>query len=92
VIRAGVVFAEPGVDKGMVRGLVVDPQEEELLWLEVGLKLEGDDLEQDSAGREGLGFGCNCSGERAHLATPIICRVFIDNWCWHWYCTIKLGA
>jgi hypothetical protein len=79
VVRAGVVFAEPGVDKGMVRGLVVDPQKEELLWLEVGLELEGDDFEWDSAGREGLEFGCDHLGEGAHLALPVIHKVFIDN-------------
>jgi hypothetical protein len=77
----GIVFAEPSVDKGVVRGLVVDPQEEELSQLEVGLELKGDDLEQDSAERKGLGFGCDHLGKRVHLAIPIIHRVFIDSWC-----------
>jgi hypothetical protein len=54
MIGTGVVFAEPSVDEGMVRGLVVDPQEEELLRLEIGLKLEDGDLEQDGVGRGGL--------------------------------------
>jgi hypothetical protein len=62
VIRAGVVFAEPSVDESMVGGLVVDPQEEELSWLEVRLEFKGDDSERDSVGGEGLWFGCNCSG------------------------------
>jgi hypothetical protein len=52
VVRAGVVFAEPSVDKGMVRRLVIDPQEEELSGLKVGLKLEGDNFERDSVRRE----------------------------------------
>jgi hypothetical protein len=30
MIGAGVIFAEPGVDQDMVRGLVVNPQEEKL--------------------------------------------------------------
>jgi hypothetical protein len=30
MVRAGIVFAEPGVDQGVVGRLVVDPQEEEL--------------------------------------------------------------
>jgi hypothetical protein len=30
VVGTGVVFAEPSVDQGMVRRLVVDPQKEEL--------------------------------------------------------------
>jgi hypothetical protein len=30
VIGAGVVFAKPSVDEGVVGGLVVDPKEEEL--------------------------------------------------------------
>jgi hypothetical protein len=54
VVRAGVVFAEPSVDEGMVRRLVVDPQEKELLGLEVGLELKGDNFERDSVGRERL--------------------------------------
>jgi hypothetical protein len=37
VIRAGVVLTEPSVDQGVIGRLVVDPQEEELLRLQVGL-------------------------------------------------------
>jgi hypothetical protein len=54
VVRAGVVFAEPSVNKGMVRRLVIDPQEKELLGLEVGLELKGDNFERDSVRRERL--------------------------------------
>jgi hypothetical protein len=54
VIGAGIVFAESDMYEGVVRRLVVDPEEEELLWLEVGLELEGDDFERDSVGREGF--------------------------------------
>jgi hypothetical protein len=54
VVGAGVVFAEPSVDKGVVGWLIIDPEEEELSWLEVGLKLEGDDLERDCL--RGQGF------------------------------------
>jgi hypothetical protein len=50
MIRAEIAFAEPGVDGSVVGGLVVDPQEEELSWLEVGLKFEGDSFEGDSVG------------------------------------------
>jgi hypothetical protein len=52
MVGAGIVFAEPSVDEGVVGWLVVDPQEEELLWLEVGLEFEHNRLEGDSAGRE----------------------------------------
>jgi hypothetical protein len=52
VVRAGVVLAEPSMDEGVVGRLVVDPQEEELLGLEVGLELEGDNFEGDGIGRE----------------------------------------
>jgi hypothetical protein len=48
VVRAGVVFAEPSVDESVVRGLVIDPQEEELLGLEVGLGFKSDNFEGDS--------------------------------------------
>jgi hypothetical protein len=92
MIRAGVVFAEPGMGEGVVGGLVVDPEEEELSWLKVGLELKGDDLEGESASKEGLRFGCDHSGERAHLALIIVCRVFIESRCWCWYCAIKSGA
>jgi hypothetical protein len=47
MVGARVVFAEPSVDEGMVRRLVVDPQKEELLGLEVRLKLKDGDLEWD---------------------------------------------
>jgi hypothetical protein len=40
MIGARVVFAEPGVDQGVVGRLVVDPQEEELSGLQVGLELK----------------------------------------------------
>jgi hypothetical protein len=33
MVGARVVFAEPGVDQGMVGRLIVDPQEEKLLGL-----------------------------------------------------------
>jgi hypothetical protein len=51
VIGTGVVFAEPSVDEGVVRRLVVDPQEEELPRLEVGLELKNGDLEGNGVGR-----------------------------------------
>jgi hypothetical protein len=47
MIGTGVVFAEPSVDQGVIGRLVVDPQEEELSRLQVGLKLEGSDFEGD---------------------------------------------
>jgi hypothetical protein len=62
VIRARVIFAKPGVDEGVIRGLIVDPQEKELSWLEVRLELKGDNLERGRLGGEGLWFGCNCLG------------------------------
>jgi hypothetical protein len=43
VVRARVVLAEVGVYKGVVQGLVVDPQEEELAGLQMGLELKGND-------------------------------------------------
>jgi hypothetical protein len=81
MVRAGIVFAEPSVDESVVRGLVVDPQEKELSWLEVGLEFEHDGFEGDSVRGERFGFGCNCSGGRAHLASIIARRVFIDERC-----------
>jgi hypothetical protein len=54
VIGTGVVFAKPSVDKGVVGRLVVDPQKEELLGLEVRLELEGDNFEGDGVRRERL--------------------------------------
>jgi hypothetical protein len=81
MIGTGVVFAEPGVNKGVVRRLVIDPQEEELPRLEVGLKLKDGDLEGNGIGGERFWFDCDCPGERAHLALTISCRVFIDERC-----------
>jgi hypothetical protein len=40
MVGTGVVFAEPDMDQAVVRGLVIDPQEEELLRLQVRLELE----------------------------------------------------
>jgi hypothetical protein len=40
MVGARVVFAEVGVDQGMIWRLIVDPQEEELLWLQIRLELE----------------------------------------------------
>jgi hypothetical protein len=54
MVGTGVVLAEVGVDKGMVWGLVIDPQKEELVGLEVGLKLEGNNLELNGTGQEGF--------------------------------------
>jgi hypothetical protein len=54
MIGTGVVFAEVCVDEGMVRRLVVDPQEKELSQLEVGLELKGDDSEGNCARGEGF--------------------------------------
>jgi hypothetical protein len=50
MIRAGIVFAEPGVDQGVIGRLVVDPQEEELSWLQVGLELESSEPERGGFG------------------------------------------
>jgi hypothetical protein len=50
MVGAGIVFAEPSVDESVVGRLIVDPQEEELSRLKVGLELKGDDLEGSSAG------------------------------------------
>jgi hypothetical protein len=50
VIGTRVVFTEPSVDEGMVGRLVVDPQEEELSGLKVGLELKGDDFEGGGTG------------------------------------------
>jgi hypothetical protein len=92
MVRVGVVFAEPSVDESMVRGLVVDPQKEELSWLEIGLELEGDRFKGNSVKREGFRFGRDCSRGRAHLALTIAYRAFIDEQCCCWYCFIRLGA
>jgi hypothetical protein len=45
VIRARVVSTEVGVHKGVVQGLIVDPQEEELVGLQIGLEFKRDDFE-----------------------------------------------
>jgi hypothetical protein len=47
VIGARVVFTEPGVNEGVIRQLVIDPKEEELSRLEVGLEFKGDDFKRD---------------------------------------------
>jgi hypothetical protein len=47
VVRAGVVLAKPSVNKGVIGGLVVNPKEKELSWLEARLKFEVDDLKGD---------------------------------------------
>jgi hypothetical protein len=47
MVGAGVVLAEVSMDKGVVGGLVVDPEEEELSWLQIGLELKGDPFEGD---------------------------------------------
>jgi hypothetical protein len=83
MVRAGIVLTEVRVDEGVVRRLVVDPQEEELSWLKIGLELKGDGFERDCTWGERFRPGCDCTGERAHLAVFIICKVFIDNQCWH---------
>jgi hypothetical protein len=82
MVGARVVFTEPSVDGGVVGRLVIDPQKEELSRLQVGLKLEGDGFEGDSVNGEGLRFSSNCSRERAHLASVIVLKAFIDEWCY----------
>jgi hypothetical protein len=54
VIGTGIVLAEPSVDEGMVGRLIVDPQEEELLRLKVGLKLKDGNFEGSSVRGERL--------------------------------------
>jgi hypothetical protein len=81
MVGARVVFAEPGVDQGVVRRLIVDPQEEELSRLQVGLELKSGEFERDGFGGWTFRFGCDCSGERVHLVFTIVCRVFIDRRC-----------
>jgi hypothetical protein len=78
MVGTGVVFTEPSVDKGMVRRLIVDPKEEELLQLEVWLEFKGNSFEWDGFYGERFWFGCNCSGERVHLIIFDICRVFME--------------
>jgi hypothetical protein len=50
MVGARVVFAEVGVDQGMVWRLIIDPQEEELSQLQVGLELKGSEFEGDGLG------------------------------------------
>jgi hypothetical protein len=50
MVGARVVFAEPGVDQGVARQLVVNPQEEGLSRLQVGLELKSDEPERGSLG------------------------------------------
>jgi hypothetical protein len=50
MVGTRVVFAEPGVDQGVVWRLIVDPQEEELLWLQVGLELKSGESERGGFG------------------------------------------
>jgi hypothetical protein len=54
IIGAGIVFAESGMNKGVVRRLVIDPQKEELPRLEVGLELKDGDLKGNSIEGERL--------------------------------------
>jgi hypothetical protein len=51
VVGTRVVFAEPGVDQGVVGRLVVDPQEEELSGLQVRLEFEHSGFKRDSFAR-----------------------------------------
>jgi hypothetical protein len=50
MVGARVVFAEVDMDQGVVQRLIVDPQEEELLRLEVGLEFEGGESERGGFG------------------------------------------
>jgi hypothetical protein len=54
MVGARVIFTEVCVDEGMVERLVIDPQEEELPQLRVGLELKGDNSEGNCAWREGF--------------------------------------
>jgi hypothetical protein len=47
MVEAGVVFAEPHVDQAVVWRLVVDPQEEELSGLQVGLEFKRNSFKRD---------------------------------------------
>jgi hypothetical protein len=51
MVGAGVVFAEPSVDQGVVGRLVVDPQEKELSGLQVRLEFEHNELERGGFSR-----------------------------------------
>jgi hypothetical protein len=46
MVGARVVFVEVDVDQGVVRRLIVDPQEEELSRLQVGLELKSGEPER----------------------------------------------
>jgi hypothetical protein len=50
MVGARVVFAKVGVDQGMVWRLIVDPQEEELSRLQVGLELKSGEFERGGFG------------------------------------------
>jgi hypothetical protein len=50
MIGTRVVLAELGVDQSVVERLVIDPQKEELLGLQVRLELESDELKRDGVG------------------------------------------
>jgi hypothetical protein len=50
MVGARVVFAKVGVDQGMVQRLIIDPQEEELSQLQVGLELKGGESERSGFG------------------------------------------
>jgi hypothetical protein len=67
VVRARVVLAEVGVHKGVVQRLVIDPQEEELAGLQIGLELKRDDFEGGSFQGERFRFSCDCSRERERI-------------------------
>jgi hypothetical protein len=59
MIGAGVVFAEPSVDQGVVGKLIVNPQEKELSGLQVRLELERNRLERGSFFGYWFQLGCN---------------------------------
>jgi hypothetical protein len=48
MVGAGVIFAEVCMHEGVVWGLVIDPEEEKLSWLQVGLEFERSDFKGDS--------------------------------------------
>jgi hypothetical protein len=93
VIRTQIVSAEVSVDKGVVRWLIVDPKEKELLGLEAGLKFKSDLPEGNSVGGKGFWFGCNGSRESAHLALVVVLRVFMaERGLLRWNCLTKSEA
>jgi hypothetical protein len=77
MIGAGIVLAEVGMGEGMVRWLIVDPEEKELLGLKVRLKFKGDLSKGNSISGDGLWFGCDGLRESVHLTLVVILRVFI---------------